>query len=106
MRTFAARCCGALKCIRMIAAIYVSSAIYFQFTTLRISHGYWLHGGLQKPQNCQNWGIAGFHTDEGGGALGFPHKFENHDVIITSTATIRSTTKYSIIIAEPDNSCP
>ena len=27
---------------------------------------------FKKPQNCQNWGAAGFHTDEGGGALGFP----------------------------------
>ena len=38
-----------------------------------------------------------------------PQKFENHDVIITSTATIgvyNAITKYSIIIAEPDNSCP
>ena len=87
----------------MIAAIYVSSAM---FTMLK--NFTWLLVTLRTSKNHRTvkiGGQQGFIQMKGEGHLDSPHKFENHDVIITSTATIRSTTKYSIIIAEPDNSC-
>ena len=59
-----------LKHIRMIAAMYVSSAHLLSILYAKILHGGWLHRRPRKnPQNCQNRGVEGggrdghFHSD-------------------------------------------